>query len=62
MSLQPQSIHSIPRQTGRVARAAFPQGNRYMQLRDALGTIYDDKLFADLFSKRGQPNPLGNWP
>ncbi|WP_020601900.1 hypothetical protein [Spirosoma spitsbergense] len=43
MSLQSQLMLSIPRQTVRVARAAFPQGNRYMQLRDTLGTIYDDK-------------------
>ncbi len=55
MSLQPQLIPSIPRQTLRVARAAFPQGNRYMLLRDKLGTIYDDQLFAGLFPKRGQP-------
>lgn len=55
MSLQPQLIPSIPRQTVRVARAAFPQGNRYMQLRDTLGTIYNDELFADLFPQRGQP-------
>ena len=33
----------------------FPQGNRYLLLRDKLGTIYDDALFADLFSQRGQP-------
>lgn len=55
MSLQPQLVPGIPRQTVRVARAAFPQGNRYMLLRDELGTIYDDQLFADLFPKRGQP-------
>ena len=26
-----------------------------MQLRDTLGTLYDDTLFADLFPQRGQP-------
>jgi transposase len=26
-----------------------------MRLRDALGTLYDDELFADLFPTRGQP-------
>lgn len=25
-----------------------------MQLRDTLGTLYDDALFADLFPQRGQ--------
>ena len=24
-------------------------------MRDTLGTLYDDALFADLFSRRGQP-------
>lgn len=55
MSLQPQSIAPVPLQTRQVAQAAFPQGNRYMQLRDTLGTLYDDALFADLFPQRGQP-------
>ena len=55
MSLQSQTIASIPAQTRQVAQAAFPQGNRYMQLRDTLGILYEDELFADLFSHRGQP-------
>lgn len=55
MSLQPQTITPVPPQTHQVAQAAFPQGNRYMQLRDTLGTLYDDVLFADLFPQRGQP-------
>ena len=38
----------------RVAQTAFPRGNRYLQLRDTLGTLYDDALFADLFPQRGQ--------
>ena len=55
MSLQPQTIAPIPLQTRQVAQAAFPQGNRYMQLRDTLGTVYNDALFADLFPQRDQP-------
>lgn len=55
MSLQSQTIVSIPVQTRQVAQAAFPQGNRYIQLRDTLGILYEDELFADLFSHRGQP-------
>lgn len=55
MSLQSQSIPPVPPQTYQVAQAAFPHGNRYMQLRDTLGTLYDDALFADLFPQRGQP-------
>ena len=55
MSLHPQDIPPVPEETRRVAQAAFPRGNVYMRLRDALGAIYDDQLFAPLFSPRGQP-------
>ena len=55
MSLQPQTIAAVPLQTRQVAQAAFPQGNRYMLLRETLGTLYNDALFADLFPQRGQP-------
>ena len=58
MSLQSQLIPNIPRQAVRVSQAAIPQGNLYIQLRDILGTMFDDKLFADLFSKRGQPTQV----
>jgi transposase len=54
MSLHPQPITPVPPQTRQVAQAAFPHGNRYLQLRDTLGTLYDDALFADLFPARGQ--------
>jgi transposase len=55
MSLRPQEIPPVPEETRRVAQAAFPRGNLYMRLRDELGAIYDDQLFAPLFSPRGQP-------
>ncbi|GAA4020284.1 hypothetical protein GCM10022408_37790 [Hymenobacter fastidiosus] len=54
MSLHPQPSTPVPPQTRQVAQAAFPRGNRYLQLRDTLGTLYDDALFADLFPQRGQ--------
>jgi transposase len=54
MSLQPQAISPIPEETARVARAIFPSGNRYMQLRDELGTIYTDEHFATLYPTGGQ--------
>ena len=41
--------------TAYVARAAFPDGNPYMSVRDTLGTFYDDECFAALFPDRGQP-------
>jgi len=55
MSLHSRPIPPVPDETARVARAAFPRGNVVMQMRDALGTIYRDDQFADLFPVRGQP-------
>ena len=55
MSLKPEPIDSVPEETTRIARAAYPKGNIYMQLRDAFGTIYQDEQFADLYPRRGQP-------
>lgn len=54
MSLQPRAIAEIPQATIRVAKAAFPNGNLYMQMRDQLGTIYQDTEFEDLFPPCGQ--------
>ncbi len=55
MSLKPRQIDPVPKQTMRVARAAFPKGNLYLTLRDTLGPIFQDQEFADLFPKDGQP-------
>ncbi len=54
MSMHPQPIGLVPEDTARVARAAFPKGNLYMQMRDVLGTIYDDEDFSELFEVRGR--------
>ena len=55
MTLQPQHTFSIPEETARVARAAYPKGNVYLQMRDALGPIYQDESFAHLFPHNGRP-------
>src|SRR6266403_6039591 len=55
MSLHPEASYPIPEDTQRVARAAFPRGNLYMQVADRLGTIYHDAQFSALFPRRGQP-------
>ena len=55
MSLQPQPIGPVPEDTARVARAAFPKGNTYLQIRDVLGAVYEDADFAELFKVRGRP-------
>jgi transposase len=54
MSLDLQPIEPIPDQTARVARAAFPQDNICLTLRDELGTIFDDIEFAALYSSGGR--------
>ena len=55
MSLKPMEIPPVPEETARVARAAFPKGTPFLRLRDELGVIYRDEMFADLFPTRGQP-------
>jgi transposase len=55
MSLRPQTCPEVPASTATVARAAFPRGNPYLRLRDALGTVFSDAQFAPLFPSRGQP-------
>ena len=55
MSMSPHAIISIPEETVRIARAAFPRGNIYLSMRDQLGTVYEDENFTTLFPKRGRP-------
>ena len=55
MSMHAPLFYVIPEQTAQIAHAAFPKGNPYMRMRDALGPIYTNPEFAPLFSKEGQP-------
>ena len=55
MSLRPQKPPSVPDETRRVARAAFPKGTLCLYIADALGPIYHDDQFVALFHRRGQP-------
>ena len=55
MSMKPREINPVPEETARVARAANPKGNVYMHLREELGSMYEDQMFAALFPRRGQP-------
>lgn len=55
MSLRTSLDSTIPEETIRVARAAFPKGNVFMQMRDALGPLYTNAQFDALFSHTGQP-------
>ena len=53
--LKPNAGNEIPADTARIAKAAFPKGNRIMRLRDVFGKVYDDEDFKALFSSTGQP-------
>ena len=54
MTMHPQAISLIPRETERVARAAFPKGSPIMHIRDELGMRLRDQDFAALFPTVGQ--------
>lgn len=53
--LKPENNPHIPEETAKVAKAAFPNGNIYLVLRDTLGPIFEDKIFKDLYPTFGQP-------
>ncbi len=55
MCLKPEPLDAVPEETARIAHAAYPKGNIYLQLRDEFGTIYEDEHFVDLYPRRGQP-------
>src|SRR5215472_12638379 len=52
--MHPEPIPTIPEETIRVAHSVLPKGNVWMQMRDELGTLYEDHDVADLFTSRGQ--------
>jgi transposase len=54
MTLHPRYIPDVPEETVKVAKAAFRKGNRYIQMRDELGTLFHDGQFTDLFPNVGQ--------
>ncbi len=60
MSIHPKPISDVPELTARVAKAAFPKGNVYMQMRDVFGTFFEDDQFVDLYAKDGQSS-LSPW-
>ena len=53
--LRPMLIEPTPPETGRVARAAFPRGNRYLRVADELEMLFHDDAFVALFPMHGQP-------
>lgn len=55
MSMRSPLGYAVPDETARVARAAFPKGNLYMEMQAELGMLYTNHQFASLFSGTGQP-------
>ena len=55
--MHPQPFTAVPEETARVARAAFPQGNLYMQRRDELGVIYNDSSTPTVSRAAARPRP-----
>ncbi|MGW6705484.1 IS1182 family transposase [Streptomyces sp. NPDC054956] len=55
MSLGTSGSGRIPETTRRIAEAALPQGSTAIRVRDALGELFRDEDFADLFPQRGRP-------
>lgn len=53
--LRPSSVCPVPAETARVAHAAFPKGNIYLRVADALGDLFTDDLFSALYPCHGQP-------
>jgi transposase len=53
--LRPMPIQPIPPETARIARPAFPKGNRYLRAADELDGLFTDEAFLALFPTHGQP-------
>jgi len=54
MSIHSQAIEPVPAETARIARLAFPKGNRDLTLCNEIGTLYTDQDFTSLVSSYGQ--------
>jgi|SRR5579859_1526101 len=55
MSLPPLLPEPVPAATAHAAQESFRHGHPYLALRDALGPLYSDAQFTDLFSPLGAP-------
>ncbi len=62
MSLNSPLFYVIPEEAIQVAKAAFPEGNRYILLRDALGSLFHNPNFQHLspIPVRRAKIPLGS--
>jgi transposase len=51
----PNADRTHPTRKARVARAAFPRGNRYLRVADELNTLFTDEAFMGWFPTHGHP-------
>ncbi|MBM9624306.1 transposase [Streptomyces zhihengii] len=55
MSLEPRADVGVLELTVQVVLAAFPKGTFAVRIREALGPLFEDAVFAGAFSARGRP-------
>ena len=55
MSLKSPGMEPVPEETARLAHIVCPAENLCLLMRDELGEVFQDELFASLFPRRGQP-------
>ena len=55
MCLKSEGMEPVPEGTARLAHIVCPADTPCLLMRDELGEIFQDELFASLFPRRGQP-------
>lgn len=61
MTFHAHPVPPVPDATAAATLAAFPNGNPYVSLREELGTLFTDELFADWFASVGAPVEIAPW-
>ncbi|MET7390631.1 transposase [Streptomyces sp. NPDC005529] len=54
-ALWPWVVGGVPEWTARVVRSAFPRGTLALRVREVLGPVFEDEVFAAAFLRRGRP-------
>ena len=55
MCLKSERMEPVPEETARLARIVCRSDTLCLLMRDELGEVFQDELFASLFPRRGQP-------
>jgi transposase len=55
MCLKSEGMEPVPEETARLAHIVSSADNLCLLMRDELGEVFQDELFASLFPRRGQP-------